>query len=75
MRERADHHPYPRTAHRLWVKFACWRCEHPSASISITLSRRRCTLNSRPTVGVFKVETCSPLPWPVADGRPPAFDS
>ena len=35
---------------------------------------RRCTLNSIPQIGLFKVEICSPLPWPVADRRPLAFD-
>jgi hypothetical protein len=38
-------------------------------------SYRKCTPNSRPQVSFSKVETCYPLPSPVADRRLLAFDS
>ncbi len=37
--------------------------------------RGKCTPNSRPRVSFSKVETCYPLPSPVADRRLLAFDS
>jgi hypothetical protein len=59
----AAFHPRKRP---VWLS---WRMDETYIKV-----KGRCTLNSRPKIRLFKVETCHPLPWPVADRRPLAFD-